>query len=204
MEGNDENQGTLDAVKFMIRTNIIQHIHDIGERNTLAESNREFIVETFNNLAEKQKHDYLEFQNCEYVALVNDEDFPPFYGLYMISKRRANGKFPIYVGYTSNRFDERLANHDVKYWHINKKSDGHLEFDFIPTFNPSHAKLLESVFLGAFDFCRNEVENGKKREPDYNVQVVIPEQSKNYFDALYSLMVKDISRLYKFYEKNFL
>lgn len=193
MEGNNENQGALDALKFMIQTQLNQQY---GKRNTLAESNRNFIVETFNHLAERQEHFYPEYRECKYDALKIDGEFPPFYGLYMISVRRAYEKYPIYVGYTSTRFDDRLSDHDVKHWHRGKEKHGHLEFDFIPTFNPSHAKFLESVFLGAFDFCRNKVENGQKREPNYNSHDVKPEESERYFSALYNLMVNDIRRLY--------
>lgn len=201
MERNDENNGALDALWYMIQTKIDD---DIKDKNNRAESNREFIVYTFNKLAEGQLYYYPEFRECQYVACKIDGDFPPFYGLYMISERCGNEKYPIYVGYTSTRFDTRLANHDVIIWYRNKMRFGQLEFDFIPTFNPSHAKLLESVFLGAFDFCRNKVENVQQREPDYNPRVVNPVQiSKKYFDAAYTLMVQEISRLRDYYERNF-
>ena len=127
-------------------------------------------------------------------------------GLYMFFvKLRDTDQtpIPVYVGYTGQSFSERFKKHAA----VDKFFDGQKispqnyllcvsEFPFLP----STAKLLESVFLNAFDFPFNLIDNGKMqaRNVYLNVQDRITlHQGKERFKGSCLPVMKEIEKISK-------
>lgn len=101
-------------------------------------------------------------------------------GLYMffVKPKGTEGIFsPAYVGYTGRSFNIRFGEHDVidSFLKEQKTSTTKCKL-FVSEFPclPMIAKLLESIFLEAFDFAFNKMENGEERDTEdlytYNEQ----------------------------------
>lgn len=117
--------------------------------------------------------------------------------------------YPIYVGYTSRTFDERFKEHASKEKGVFEKffTNGQPETYFkgvknecdlyvmeLPMY-PRAAKLLESVFLEAFDFALNTEENGKERksvELSTGVAVLV---SKKLITQVWKTVMQDITSI---------
>ena len=63
------------------------------------------------------------------------------------------------------------------------------------------SKLMESVFLAAFDFCLNEEENGKVRLTIDTGKQLRPEDSKPDFDITFDNVMNEIKSFYDEYKK---
>ena len=99
-------------------------------------------------------------------------------GLYMFFIELGSSKYPINMGVTSRNFRQRfLEHHNSPNGVIHKFIDGNfpqnipphlrsqllLKVKCIPLSYSMQAKLMESVFLAAFDFCLNTEENDHTR-----------------------------------------
>lgn len=103
----------------------------------------------------------------------NDKDeLDAHRGVYFICCSTVkNDIYPVYVGVTSQSFKDRLAEHKGKGGVLSEIHCNKWEFGFCDDFllyvkaaDTPAAKFLESTFLAAFDFARNEVENDEKRK----------------------------------------
>lgn len=201
MENQVNKESYLNAIWTIVKTKIEEH------QRSYAELNQEFIVATFRKLSKGQTSLFPQFSfkndvnNDRYNAIEDIRDLPPFPGLYLISEvRPPNDKCPIYVGYTSQEVPTRLTGHEAikDYYKVPRGANRYLVFSSVPTCNASHGKLLESVFLAAFDFCYNLHENGPVRQlPD----IKPPEtqnsldRSQKVFNNAYARIFKEISNL---------
>ena len=119
-------------------------------------------------------------------------------GLYFIFCRAESSRFvyPVYVGMTSQSFYARLSQQKYQVlsdissdkWEINfcKKFVVYVKFVSTPT-----AKFLESIFLAAFNFARNIMENIGTRNIDKNAIETPVDGIKHFKDIL----MDEIARL---------
>lgn len=101
-------------------------------------------------------------------------------GLYMLfvkPKGKEDIFSPAYVGYTGRPFNVRFGEHKVINWFLEGQKTSTTKCElFVSEFPclPMIAKLLESIFLEAFDFAFNKMENNEKRDTEdlytYNKQ----------------------------------
>ena len=131
-------------------------------------------------------------------------------GLYMlfVSPKgvQVDRLHPIYVGYTSRPFDVQFKEHARKEKGVLEKffTRGEPEITLqgvkkecdlyvieLPL-DPRAAKLLESVFLEAFDFTLNTEENGPKRKSVELSAAVGPLLSKAIFTQAWQTVTQDV------------
>ena len=112
--------------------------------------------------------------NLEYYQISEDVNshLKRYKGVYFICCTVENDDYPwpVYVGMTSTNFDERLDKHQSPKGVFAEIEENGWEHGFCRDFllyaiaaDTPAAKFLESTFLAAFDFARNELENDKKR-----------------------------------------
>ena len=135
-------------------------------------------------------------------------------GLYIFFIELGPFKYPIYIGITSRNFRQRFVEHHnspngviYRFIHGNfpQNTQPHLRSQLllkvicIPLSYPMQAKLMESVFLSAFDFCLNTEENGHIRvNIDANHQFPV-EESKSGFDITFNNVIEEISSVFNSY-----
>ena len=131
-------------------------------------------------------------------------------GLYMIFVRPKGSDQllrPAYVGYTGRSFRVRFREHAYDEGVIGKfflaQQDSLQKYELcVSEFpcRPMIAKLLESIFLEAFDFAFNKQENGHERETAdlyaYNPQNKAPYQKcKEIFKKGFEKVVKEVENV---------
>ena len=132
-------------------------------------------------------------------------------GVYIFYLDSGPTQYPIYVGVTSRNFRQRFKEH-YKNGVINLYVSGEFPKNIPPirlplkaicldTHYPMQSKLMESVFLAAFDFCLNEEENGKVRLTIDTGNQLRPEDSKPDFDITFDNVMKEIKNFYDEYKK---
>ena len=141
----------------------------LAEQNKYAEQNGEFIVKFIREIFTRNSKEF------KVVAIDADknmlDDSTKKEGLYMlfVSPKgvQVDRLYPIYVGYTSRPFDVRFKEHARKEKGVLEKfftrGEPKITFQGVETecdlyvielpLDPRAAKLLESVFLEAFDFA---------------------------------------------------
>ena len=129
-------------------------------------------------------------------------------GLYMffVKPRGEETVFsPAYVGYTSRSFGLRFREHAKEgkliggFLAVQKDHKCDLFVSEFPC-RPMIAKLLESIFLKAFDFAYNRMENGQKRDTvdlyTYNPQNDVSDQvAKGEFKKGVDLVKEDLDTI---------
>ena len=139
-------------------------------------------------------------------------------GLYIFFIESNSKQYPIYIGITSRSFRKRFTEHrSDSEGVINQFVNGRfpqnvphhrriglfLKVKCIALDYPMIAKLLESVFLAAFDFCLNKEENGNvRRNIDLHQQFLV-EHSKPSFNSMLANIMDEIARFYNRYQSNY-
>ena len=129
-------------------------------------------------------------------------------GVYLIYLQKDGKKYPVYIGFTSRTFRGRLREHastpagvidcllseaQPKRFEIRTIS---VSLDYIA------AKMLESIFLQAFDFPLNKSENlkGRKWENDIPCDQVSAEVTeRDVFRDIYLGATQDVNRLLRIF-----
>lgn len=109
----------------------------------------------------------------------DETSMPNEAGIYMfyILSSKTGKKYPVYVGKTEVDFRARIAGHKkdgvIEGYNTNRfprfpqneerEQDLHLQVVFVRLPTSFIIKLAESLFLCAFDFALNKMENGDKR-----------------------------------------
>lgn len=139
---------------------------------------------------------------------------PNYEGLYMffVKLRTEQHYCPIYVGYTGRNFRQRFGEHTTN-GVIYKFGNGQLQAtaDFHPVGGGAQAvcdlyvsefvcdapaaKLLESVFLKAFNFALNVAENDKERDTVETAVYKTPEQSYDFFVPAFEKVMQDVTKM---------
>ena len=139
-------------------------------------------------------------------------------GLYIFFIERGGRKYPIYIGITRRSFAERFTEHRnsndgvihqvvtgrfPQNIHPNQRHQLQLKVKCIALDYPRIAKLMESVFLSAFDFCLNREENGGyiRTNIDFTQQYTVA-QSKHNFQITFDNIMTDITNIYTRYRNN--
>jgi len=137
---------------------------------------------------------------------------PNYEGLYVffVKFRKEQHYCPIYVGYTSRNFCQRFREHATN-GVIYKFQNGQIRatVDFHPVggaqavcdlyvsefgCDAPAAKLLESVFLKAFNFALNVAENGQERDTVETSVRKTPEQSYDFFVPAFENVMQDVTK----------
>ena len=132
-------------------------------------------------------------------------------GLYMFFVQPKNEQTvfsPAYVGYTSRSFGLRFREHAKEgkliggFLAVQKDHKCDLFVSEFPC-RPMIAKLLESIFLKAFDFAYNRMENGQQRDTvnlyTYNKQYDEPmSTSKAKFKEVFDQVKSDLDTIETF------
>jgi len=177
----------------------------LAEYNNYAERNGEFIVQFMKGRGSKEFQVVVSGKN-----MLEDSTKKPGLYMFFVSPKDSQGYclYPIYVGYTSRTFDERFKEHASKkkgvfekffingqpetcFQGVKKKCD--LYVMELPM-DPRVAKLLESVFLEAFDFALNTEENGKERKSVELSTAVGALLSKELFTKVWKTVKEDIDK----------
>ena len=132
-----------------------------------AEKNAAFIFYVF----EKQWGEF----NYQQVTEANktqvgsqDRGLYLFYLCHKVTKKR----YPVYIGYTGRSFHERFYQHARENGVIDKVlrlqtfGNSYDLFVYTHSLSPVTAKVVESIFLSAFDFALNKAENGDEHQLD--------------------------------------
>ena len=131
-------------------------------------------------------------------------------GLYLFYLQRPSDekKYPVYIGYTGRNFRTRFSEHATRDNGVINKCICSMTFQpsggpyklFVLTksFEPIAAKVIESIFLNAFNFALNTEENGSTR-PDLDLlpREFTKEESYESFKETYQrimLGIQDIAR----------
>lgn len=118
-------------------------------------------------------------------------------------------QYPIYIGITGRNFRKRFQEHLVD-GVIDKWCNGQFPINdppirlplkaiLVPIGYNMQAKLMESVFLKAFDFCLNSQENYVVRTELDVGTIFRPEDSKENFDIIFNNIMQEIKDVYESY-----
>lgn len=137
---------------------------------------------------------------------------PNYGGLYVffVKERTEQHYCPIYVGYTSRNFRQRFGEHATN-GVIYKFQNGQVRATvdshpvggaqavcdlYVSEFecDAPAAKLLESVFLKAFNFALNVAENGQERDTVETAVHKKPEQSYDFFVPAFENVMQDVTK----------
>lgn len=134
-------------------------------------------------------------------------------GIYLFFLDSGQTKYPIYVGITRRNFRQRFKEHyDKDGGVIQKYNSGNFPTNRPPIQLPLKvmcmsspfpmSKLIESIFLAAFNFCLNTDENGDIRTnldtgDQYSVVT-----SKPLFDITFDNIMKEIKTFYDKYKQD--
>lgn len=147
------------------------YLHVMADK--YAEKNGHYIFKALRTLSEISPNTWHEY---EYDTSKTVSDKP---GIYMFYIRDTIHKYPVYFGKTETGFKTRFADHQnnkdgVIYRYLNKpfptfpkdvkEQELQLEVVLVTMSTPFIIKLAESLFLCAFDFALNKMENGKERD----------------------------------------
>lgn len=135
-----------------------------------AETNAEYIFQT---LMKMGKVGGMEYKDMEY----DPARIPSTRGIYMFYIHFKDGKrYPVYLGKTEMGFKHRLKEHETKgvihqFKHNEmaclkneNKANLELKVALLEIKVGFTMKLVESLFLSAFNFALNKMENGSVRE----------------------------------------
>lgn len=134
-------------------------------------------------------------------------------GMYIFYLDSGVHQYPIYVGITGRNFRQRFKeHHDNQTGVIYKCNNGEFPKNqppvrlplialVVPIHYPMQSKLMESVFLEAFNFCLNTEENGDIRLIVDTDQQFKPEDSKQNFDITFGNVMKEIQAVYNQYNQ---
>ena len=139
-------------------------------------------------------------------------------GIYIFFIERGGRNYPIYIGITRRSFAERFTEHRnlnngvihqvvtgrfPQNLQANQRHQLTLKVKCIALDYPVIAKLMESVFLAAFDFCLNKEENGGaiRANIDFSSQFSV-EQSKHDFQIIFDNIMRYITNIYNSYSNN--
>lgn len=137
-----------------------------------AEKNAPYIFSALERLAPAPLNRY----NYDYTGTLPDE--PGIYMFYIYSNKTEK-EYPVYFGKTETSFRARIASHRQKTDGVINRYETNqfptfppkkereqnliLQFVLVPLSPPFIIKLAESLFLCAFDFALNKMENGNER-----------------------------------------
>ena len=132
-------------------------------------------------------------------------------GFYIFFLDSGKTKYPIYVGITRRNFRQRFKEHYAS-GVINNYNTGDFPKNVPPIRlplkvmcvsipYPAITKLVESIFLAAFNFCLNTEENG-----DIRVKLDTDDQypvtaSKPGFDIAFNNVMEEINKFYEEYKQ---
>lgn len=134
-------------------------------------------------------------------------------GLYMffVKPKGTEGIYsPAYVGYTGKSFNVRFKgharDHNLISWFLKEQETSTTKCKlFVSEFpcRPMIAKLLESIFLEAFDFAFNRMENGEVRDTEdlytYNKQKDLTlQEGKKEFQKVFGKVKGDLDAIETF------
>lgn len=160
-----------------------------------AEKNGPYIFDALKRLAEPGH-----LERYDYDDSVTLPDIPGIYMFYICSDNTGN-TYPVYFGKTEASLRARIGSHKndggvIKRYGIKsqfptflheRESDLLLRFAIVPLSNPFTIKLAESLFLCAFDFALNKMENGNERAVIYDIDQIghtNPNYEKNMREAV--------------------
>ena len=121
-------------------------------------------------------------------------------GLYLFSvQSKVTGKrYPVYIGYTGRTFAKRFYEHATQENGVIQKvlvnkvfGDSYDLYVHTHSLSPVSAKVVESIFLQAFDFALNSSENGDTHDLDIKFQ---SEDSKQYFAIAYQNIMGELTK----------
>lgn len=136
-----------------------------------AEKNGPYIFDALRRLSESGP---LKTYDYDYKETLPDK--PGIYMFYIFSDNTEN-RYPVYFGKTEASLRARIGSHKndggvIKRYGKKdqfptvlheKERDLLLRFTVVPLSNPFTIRLAESLFLCAFNFALNKMENGKER-----------------------------------------
>lgn len=137
--------------------------------NDYAEKNGDFIFYVFEKQWGKFAPDEVTEENMKKIGSKGDRGLYLFFVESTMTKKR----YPVYIGYTGRTFGERFYEHATRengviYKVLVSKVFGgsYKLFVYTHSLSPVTAKVVESIFLKAFDFALNTEENGKLHNLD--------------------------------------
>lgn len=119
--------------------------------------------------------------------------------LFFLKSKATNKRYPVYIGYTGRNFAQRFYEHATResgaiYKILTSKVFGDFYDLFVYTHSatPVAAKVLESIFLNAFNFSLNTEENGNTHELDISYDFTV-EDSYDQFKYSYQYIMKELT-----------
>ena len=163
-----------------------------------AEQNGDFIFYVFEEQWHEFAPDQVTEENMNKVGSKGDRGLYLFYVESTVTKKR----YPVYIGYTGRTFHDRFYEHATRengviYRVLVSKVFGGSYKLFVHThsLSPVTAKVVESIFLQAFDFALNTEENGSLHDLDLSNEFskgVTYDNFKITYQNIMSELTKDV------------
>lgn len=166
--------------------------------NDYAEQNGAFLFYVFEKQWEEQSPDQVTIANMKSVGSKHE------CGLYLffLESTTTTKRYPVYIGYTGRTFHDRFYEHATRengviYKILVSKVFGSSYRLFVHThsLSPVTAKVVESIFLQAFNFALNTDENGSLHDLDISKEFkegASYDDFKITYQNIMSELIKDI------------
>lgn len=167
-----------------------------------AEKNEQYIFDALEKLSAPNRLDVYDY---DYVKTIPDK--PGIY-MFFIYSWKTEKRYPVYFGKTES-FRTRMLGHKhdgVIERYLSgtsptipqteeREQDLLLKVVLVPLLPPFNINLAESVFLRAFDFALNKMENGKERNEISGIDQTKPDKSAENMRGVLENMNEGILQL---------
>lgn len=147
-----------------------------------AEQNGDFIFHVFENQWRASSHQITE----EYMKKIGSRNDCGLY-LFSVRSKVTDKRYPVYIGYTGRTFAKRFNEHANQENGVIRKvlvskvfGDSYDLYVNTHSLWPVIAKVVESIFLQAFNFALNTSENGKIHDLDTSREFRMEDCKENF------------------------
>ena len=163
--------------------------------NDYAEQNGDFIFYVFENQWGESSDEITE----EYMKKAGSKNDRGLY-LFSIQSKVTKKRYPVYIGYTGRTFAKRFYEHASQENGVIRKvlvskvfGDTFDLYVHTHSLSPVTAKVVESIFLQAFNFALNTDENGETHALDISREFP-KEACKENFGIIYRNVMGELTK----------